>query len=628
MPSAFTPSVLVAAGRLLVSGAVYTFAGAVCILASAAADAAPLTDGRILDDSRVIEITISLPADDWESLRRESRDAARVFRGDTVSPFTWRRADIVIDGVPVGSVGVRKKGLFGSLDTATPSLLVDFNRFVDQEPVEGLGRLTLNNNKQDTSLVSQSLAYRVFRAAGLAAPRVGFASVTVNGESLGIYSNVESIRKPFLRRSFGNGSGMLVEGTINDIVPESLDRLEIQGADGPTDRARLDELATLLASPDPLDVEKLGTLVDLDDFFTFWAVESLLNVWDGYTSNQNNYFLYATPSDGLFRFIPWGADATLGSAPAFGGPFAPRRTAPPVAAQAALPNRLYFSPGMADRYRTVLEGVLASVWKEDELLSEIDRLEQLLTPALGRRQAGAPKAMEAARDYIRRRRGELVQAFESWPAAAPSTWRRPMTSEPLGTATGSFSATYRDGAVDEVPAAEVSLELILDDTTIVLADPDASVSTFMFPGFGGGGPRRGPSPPAEGGDSDAPSPTPPGVAEDAPISVVISGKRSDDGKPLALNLFLDRRRVGESDEAIPVTGMVTEGMAGFGIPGLMPMRSISGTFTPNERGLTPGTRLGGRFSLEITQTRGGLMNQAPAKKPEPSTAIETGAAPP
>lgn len=622
MASAFNVSVPAAAGHLLL-------AAAICTLASGAAEAAPLTDGRILDDARVIEITISLPADDWESLRRESRDAARVFRGDTVSPFTWRRADIVIDGVTVGSVGVRKKGLFGSLDSATPSLLVDFNRFVDQEPVDGLGRLTLNNNKQDTSLVSQSLAYRVFRAAGLAAPRVGFASVTVNGESLGIYSNVESIRKPFLRRSFGNGNGMLVEGTINDIVPESLDRLEVQGADGPADRARLDELATLLASADPLDVDKLGTLVDLDDFFTFWAVESLLNVWDGYTSNQNNYFLYATPSDGLFRFIPWGADATLGSAPAFGGPFAPRRTAPPVAAQAALPNRLYFTPGMADRYRTVLEGVLDTVWKEDELLSEIDRLEHLLTPVLGRRQAGAPKAMEAARDYIRRRRGELVQAFESWPAAAPSTWRRPMTSEPLGTATGSFSATYRDGAVDEVPAAEVSLELILDDTSIVLTDPEASVSTFMFPGFGGGGSRRGPPPEAEDGDRPSPSPTtPPGVPRDAPVSVVISGKRADDGKPLALNLFLDRRRVEESDEAIPVTGMVTEGMTGFGIPGLMPMRSISGTFTPEERGLTPGTRLGGRFSLEITQTRGGLMNSAPPKKPDSSTAVGAGTAPP
>lgn len=626
MPSAARPRpAVVATGKRMVAGMLWTFVFA----AAAAAQPAVLTDETILDDTRVIEITISLPADDWEALRSESRDAGKVFRGDTASPFTWRRADIVIDGVSIGSVGIRKKGLFGSLDTATPSLLVDFNRFVDQEPVKGLGRLTLNNNKQDTSLISQSMAYRVFRAAGLAAPRVGFATVTVNDEPLGIYSNIESVRKPFLRRSFGDGSGLLVEGTINDVVPESLERLELQGADHPGDRARLEELAALLASPDPLDVEKLGRLVDLDDFFTFWAVESLLNVWDGYTANQNNYFLYATPSDGLFRFIPWGADATLGSAPAFGGPFAARRTAPAVAAQAALPNRLYFTAGMPDRYRAVLEGLIATVWREDDLLAEVDRLEKLLTPALGRRQAAAPKAMESARDYIRRRRGELAQAFETWPAEAPSTWRRPMTSEPLGTATGSFAATYREGAIDDVPPAEVVLELILGDASIVLADSEASVSTFMFPGFGGGGPRRGPDRQAAG--TQAPAPTPPGAPAEAPISVVISGKRSDDGKPLALNLFLDRRRVGDSNEPVPVTGMVTEGTSGFGIPGLMPMRSISGTFTPTERGVAPGERLSGSFALEITQTRGGLMNQAPPKKPEtvnsPAASAETPAAP-
>jgi len=580
------------------------------------AEPAGLTDGRILDDTRVIPISISLPDEDWQALRSESRDARAVFGGDTKSPFTWHRADIVIDGVPIGSVGVRKKGLFGSLDSATPSLLVDFNRFVDQEPVAGLGRLTLNNNKQDRSLVSQSLAYRVFRAAGLAAPRVGFATVTVNDEPLGIYSNVESIRKPFLRRSFGDGGGMLVEGTINDLVPESLTRLEVQGADAPGDRARLETLATLLASPDPLDVDALGRLVDLDDFFTFWAVEAILNVWDGYTANQNNYFAYASPTDGQFRFIPWGADAAFGQSPGFGGPFAARRTPPPVAAMAALPNRLYFTPGMADRYRDRLEDLLASVWKEDELLAEVDRLERLLTPVLGARQTGAPQAMASVRDFVRRRRGELATAFEAWPVEAPSTWRRPMTSTPLGTATGAFAATYRAGAVDDVPDPDLELTLVLGGETIVLTDTEASVSTFMFPGFGGGGARRGPPPPEPTGDAPADGQGSSGPPDDSPVSVVISGKRVDDGKPIALNLFLDRRRVRDSADPIPVNGMVTEGISGIGIPGLMPMRTINGTFTPTERGLGPGERLGGTFDLEIQQTRGGLMSQAPMKKPE------------
>ena len=60
----------------------------------------------------------------------------------------------------------------------------------------------------------------------------------------------------------------------------------------------------------------------------------------------------------------------------------------------------------------------------------------------------------------------------------------------------------------------------------------------------------------------------------------------------------------------------------------MPMRTISGTFTPVERGLTPGERLGGTFTLEITQTRGGLMTQAPMKKPEGAEARSADTDPP
>ena len=569
-----------------------------CILwafatAAGAVEVAPPSDQSLLDDTRIIEVVITLPAEDWEKLRNESRDPAKVFGGDTVSPFTYRRGDVVVDGFAIDGVGIRKKGLFGSLDSGNPSLLVDFNRFVDQNPLEGLGRLTLNNNKQDASLISQYLAYKLFRAAGLAAPRVGFANVTVNGEALGIYSNVESVKKPFLKRSFGDGSGALYEGTICDILPEALARLEVQGNETPLTKRHLADLAGILAATEPLDVERLGEVVDVDWFIRFWALESLLNVWDGYAANQNNYFFYATPRDGLFRFIPWGADATVGSMPGFGGPFGGNRTPPAVFAQAALANRLYFSPGIADRYRAELERLLETVWKEEDLLADVDRLEHLLTPRLGSRQSGGPKAMQSVRDYIGRRRGEITAALENWPAEAPETYRKPMTTEPLGTASGSFSATYRDGAIDDVPPAEVELELLIGDDVVELTEVEASVSTFMFPTFGGGG-----GPPA-----------------DPPMSVVISAKRVSDDKPIALNLFVDRRRIRENDPQIPLNGMLTEGTSGFGMPGFGPMRSISGTLEPMERGTDPGSIFSGRFDLKIVQMRGGLMNSAPLRKP-------------
>ena len=577
-------------GRFFMPNAAVALAFALTAAAApATAEVAGLSAERLLDGTRVADVSITLPDDDWKALRAQSRDMGQAFRGNTESPFTWFRGDVTIDGVAIGSVGIRKKGFLGSLDSSAPSLLVDFNRYVDQSPVDGLGRLTLNNNKQDKSLVSQALAYGVFRAAGLAAPRVGFAEVTVNGENLGLYSDVEPVRRPFLARAFGSAAGTLWEGTVCDIVPESADRLDVEirgpGADG----ERLAALGAMLADEAPLDPEQVGALVDVDAFLRFWAVESLLNLWDGYSANQNNYFVYADPSDGLLRFVPWGADAALGPAMG-GGPFAGRTAPAAVLAQAALPNRLYFTPGFADRYRATLESVMADVWREDDLLAEIDRLEKLLGPRLGPRQKDAPAAMERIREFVRKRRGEIDTAFAAWPAEAPSTWRRPMKSRPLGTATGSFAATYREGAVDEVPPPEVALEVVFDGATVGLEGVEASVSTFVFPGFGGG------------------------PQADPPISVVISATRADDGKPLAFNLFLDRRRVAD-DASVPVNGIVTEGTAGFGIPGLMPVRAIDGTFAPTQRGSEPGARLAGRLDLRVTTMEGGLMNRAPMMKP-------------
>ena len=336
-----------------------------------------LDAASLLDGARVVPMEVSIPADDWESLRRETRGPAGLFAAGPPTKFTWHRCGVVIDGHSIDDVGLRKKGFFGSIDSARPSLIVDFNRFVTQDPVAGLGRLTLNNNKQDTSCVGQFLAYRLFRAAGVPAPRVGFAAVTVNGEPLGVYANVESIKKPFLSRSFGTDEGGLYEGTVTDIVPGSLAKLEVETHD--LFRPRLETLATLLAADAPLDLEAVGRLVDIEAFLSFQAVEALIGMWDGYTSNQNNFFVHVPAGDGPITVIPWGADSAFTAMPAMLPGFG-RGPPPAIYAQSALANRLAFAPGMIDRYRARLEQLLDTVWQEDELLAEIDRLEPLPAP--------------------------------------------------------------------------------------------------------------------------------------------------------------------------------------------------------------------------------------------------------
>ena len=433
----------------------------------------------LLDGSRVVSVAIELPADDWEALRREARSPAGLFAFGPPKKFTWHKGRATVDGVAIVDAGIRKKGFFGSLDSARPSLIVDFNRFVPQDPVRGLGRLTLNNNKQDTSCVGQFLAYRLFRAAGVPAPRVGFVAVTVNGEALGIYTHVESIKKPFLARVFGTDGGGLYEGTVADVIPGSLAKLEVETHD--RFRPRLEELAKLLAADAPLDLARVEELVDVDEFLSFQAVEALIGMWDGYTSNQNNFFVHLPVDDGRITFIPWGADSAFTAVPAMLAGFG-REPPPVVYAQAALANRLAFAPGMIDRYRRRLEEILDTVWQEDDLLAEVDRLETLLAPYLAPAQSGAATSLDTVRAFLRRRRDEIKTALAAWPPELPGAFRPPMTTKHVGSVSGTFAAVQRVAADGEPSPGEIAISLTLGDKPVDYAPAGVSAYPLPMPG--------------------------------------------------------------------------------------------------------------------------------------------------
>ena len=119
--------------------------------------------------NQLIEIDVKMLPADWEKLRKESDrnngSMSRIFGGGASigKRFNLYKADISVDGNKIKSVGIRTKGFIGSLNPERPSLKIKFNEYVDQSPVQGLDRLTLNNNVQDVSLASQFLTYKLFK---------------------------------------------------------------------------------------------------------------------------------------------------------------------------------------------------------------------------------------------------------------------------------------------------------------------------------------------------------------------------------------------------------------------------------------------------------------------------------
>jgi hypothetical protein len=412
-----------------------------------------MTDALFARD-RVVRVDIDMAPADWDALRKQTRSILDVVGSTCLSPpespFTFFAADVSIDGVRATQVGVRKKGFYGSLDETKPSLIIDLEELGGTARVHGIKRLTLNNNKADPSQVKQCLGYDLFRRAGVAAPRCGFAKVVVNGRNLGLFTLVEGIKKQFLRVHFGDDSGNLYEGALSDFRAGWVDTFQRKTNESDLDRSDIESLVPLLDTP-PADLRvALASHLDVDAFITFWAMELLVGHVDGYARNTNNFYLYHDETTGLLRFIPWGIDAIM-----FEGnqPMPWETEAPPVTvwAEGMLARRLYDVPQERDRYFARLETLLDTVWDESALLAELDALYRLLAPEVDATlQDSFAAEVARVRGFISGRRALLDAELAKPRPAWSKPLRDPWCVDALGDASATFQTTWDTLAATDI----------------------------------------------------------------------------------------------------------------------------------------------------------------------------------
>ena len=394
------------------------------------------------DPERLLEVDITIDPAEYEFLRRQNRRLLDTFGGacglqPPVSPYIFFSAEVTIDGTTITGAGVRKKGFYGSPDRVKPSFKIDFEEFGGTQHVYGMERMTLNNGRQDPSLLDQCIGYSLFRAAGLAAPRCNFAHVRVNGVSKGIYMNVESIKDPFLLWNYGDDTGNLYEGTVADFREYWIGLIEKKNNDD--DVKLLEVQAALSNTDDATFLVTLASLIDLDKFITYWALSGLIGDWDGYPGNANNWWLYDNPSTGLLEFIPWSMDDILGRDSPFSDPSA-TSTARTVFETAAISNRLWQIPTIRAWYDFEINNLIATVFDEAALISEIDRMETLISPVAGDLSA----AIQDTKDWINGRAAQVASDFASGPPTWESTLGPKLCLEPAGHLYADFTSSFSD----------------------------------------------------------------------------------------------------------------------------------------------------------------------------------------
>jgi spore coat protein CotH len=536
-----------------------------------------LTADKLFDRQHIVDIQIELPEADWDTIRVQSRQFFEVLGKEPAeSPFTYVKGQITIDGVLIKEVGIRKKGFLGSLDDHRPSLKVKFSEYKKQSPVIGLDRLTLNNNKQDPSGLSQYIAYKFFNDSGTYAPRCNLAKVTVNGKYLGIYSNVEPVKPAMLERGFGDGSGALFEGTITDFYIDFVEKFEKKN-----DQAKfgpLRKIADILAM-DEVDIEELDKLINIESFVRFWATESLLGFWDGYTNNQNNFFVYRNPADSRFYFIPWGADAlfteTMPLPPFF---IRPRF----VHNKALLANRLYRIPQIQQRYHDTLTQLMEKHWNETELLAEVDLMESMLEDLVRDGNKSFSRSIRDIRRFIKSRQDTLLKEMEDGPVKLRSFARRPAYMKEVGHVTATFETQWYDKTPqDTKELGTVEIELILDGERVEFEKIGVYAEYSKFPPVPAGQPK--------------------------PPSIIFSGIRKSDGKEITLGIGLPIADFHSTkNEPVGISGLLIVGRVGL----FSKIRMGGGEATFENAAMKDGAVVKGKLTFTVTQMNlGGAANR-------------------
>jgi spore coat protein CotH len=224
-------------------------------------------------------------------------------------------------------------------------LKVSFDHYDEEARFFGLKKLNFHVLRNDPSLMRDRLSYAVFRASGVPAPRAVHATLSVNGEALGLYGLVEQVDGRFARNAFEDGG----EGNIyKERWPTSSTDADyfVSGLESNKDVADVSAMQAFAedvqAATDATIEDVLREHTNFDGLMRYLAVDRAIHHWDGplafrcrtpdevpalppkvlvaqtpalgwQTCQNKNYFWYEELDSGKLWLVPWDMDFSWNS---------------------------------------------------------------------------------------------------------------------------------------------------------------------------------------------------------------------------------------------------------------------------------------------------------------------------
>jgi spore coat protein CotH len=322
----------------------------------------------LFDPLRVLNLNIELHPDDWNTIRNDDTYSIEL------PGYFWA------DGENKLIVGVRRKPTDAHGDKV--SLKIDVNEYFDNLQWRGVKKLSLENG-YDVSPVAEGLAWYLHRAAAgtmdgrYQPPLAAWVNVTVNGQLLGLYTNVEQVDKRFLRNQ--------------DLWIDDATWLYKQGEKGPAELRLGDGDSPIFTAlyykpfnpsgpvpPAGYEVQ-VAELIDMEQMLTVGAINAFTANLDELLSKGKNFFFadYSPGAAGGQRlYFPWDLDAVF-TGQADASIYTGRR-----GDLSDYQRYILGVPEFRDQYNQIMLDLLDGPLAVASLHGFLDELETALTPSL------------------------------------------------------------------------------------------------------------------------------------------------------------------------------------------------------------------------------------------------------
>ncbi len=334
---------------------------------------------------------------------KDKRDGERNLFG---TEFPWAQAKLAADGKAWDKIGVRYAGditYFASAQRLKRPMKIAFDKFGGQA-FHGLATLDLHAMPLDPAKGREVLAYSVFRAAGVPAPRTAFAEVTLtvpgkyDKEILGLYVLVESVDRPFLADRFGTDKGALLKPfQVRSVDAFGDDWDKWKGAYRPQSEPTRDEIGRLMAfaklvnqAKDDEFQKEIAGYLDVDAFLRFLAANTLTSNLESALALGHNYYLYLNPRSNKFVFIPGDLEFALANFLLMGNAneLMDLSLTHPYPGANKLVDRLLAIKDVNEKYRSLLKDLSVKEFTRERLLKEIDAIDQATKEPLAQGEEG------------------------------------------------------------------------------------------------------------------------------------------------------------------------------------------------------------------------------------------------